>query len=155
MAAGVAIAALVVAAFSAKEQHDANAEASKQRKRANTVSTNRQRIQDRMATRQRIREERVRRAQIQQVAENTGTSQSSSEAGAVGALQTNLAIQTAFTQGEERSANAISYNLQRATDAEVRADKWAGIGGVANSVFGMTGGSLSKTGGTTNTKSGG
>src|SRR5690606_30643696 len=69
-----------------------------------------QRVENLESRRQRVREERVRRAQILASSENVGTSRSSGEVGAIGALSTNLS--GLFGQSLGRSAAAEGMNTQ-------------------------------------------
>lgn len=152
MAEGAAIAALVVSLYSANEQRKASNEAAKDQKEANKVKTATQRAADIAAMRQKAREERVRRARIQQAAENTGVGGSSGEVGALSAIQTNLASANAFQAGTAAAAGSVTRRLNSAAGHEQDAAKWGQIQGIANTVFGATGGSLYKSPGTNTSK---
>jgi hypothetical protein len=92
--------------------------------------------------RERVREERIRRARILAQSENTGTSDSSGQIGAIGALSTNLAGMIGSSLGESRANQAINTSAQRAADLSAKANEigaWTntiqkGIGGF-QSVF--------------------
>lgn len=66
--------------------------------------------------RQRVREARIRRAQIIAASENAGTSKSSGQVGAVGALSTNLAGMLGTSLGESAAAQGINDKNQSAAD---------------------------------------
>lgn len=93
--------------------------------------------------RQQIREERVRRARILQSAENTGVSESSGEAGAVGSLSTNLGTNLGFNAGALASAGRQGFFLQDAANSSRaaqndlnRASNWQRAGSLAISTIG-------------------
>lgn len=69
-----------------------------------------------MANRERIREERVRRAQIMAAAENTGTSNSSVEMGALGGMATQFGSASGASGGMFMMGQRISLLQQQASD---------------------------------------
>ncbi len=72
--------------------------------------------------RQRIRENRIRRAQMLAAAENTGTTGSSGQIGAVSALNTNLGGLVANAAGNTQANKSISSNLQRAANFQTQSN---------------------------------
>ena len=89
--------------------------------------------------RQQVREERVARGKMLQASENTGTSGSSGESGAVAGLATQLGANIGFNLGQIQGANAISIfnqnaaNLQgQAQEAIVNGQNKAGLFALAN-----------------------
>lgn len=86
--------------------------------------------------RQQIREERVKRAQILQSASNTGVSDSSGAAGAVGSLSTNLSSNIGTNIGRIESANRISMFEQTAADAMFMASVGNQVAGIGGTIFG-------------------
>lgn len=85
-------------------------------KEGRAIESAQNQVQSQQSRRQRVREERIRRAQILAGSENQGTSTSSGELGAIGALQTNLAGMIGTSLGESRAAQGINNNMQRAAD---------------------------------------
>jgi len=84
--------------------------------------------------RQRVREARIRRAQIIAASENAGTSKSSGQTGAIGALSTNLAGLLGNSLGEGAAAAGINAANQRGSDAITEGNKLsAGFQTQANS----------------------
>jgi len=98
--------------------------------------------------RQQIREERVRRARIIQAGENTGTSDSSGELGALGSLSTQLGTNIGFNLGQLSSANRRSDLLQSGADFMNESRAFlnnAQYGQQAASIFSTLGGAFGKT----------
>lgn len=118
---GLAIAAY--GAYSANEarqdQKEANKQAANQRKQIqgeqNAQNAQKQ-AQERRAL---IREERVRRGKIMQSAENTGASDSSGAAGAVGALSTQLSSNLGANLGMAAAGQRIGEYAQNAADFDL------------------------------------
>lgn len=73
--------------------------------------------------RQQIREERIRRARIIQSGENTGTSESSGEFGAIGSLSTQLGSNIGFNLGQIASSQRQSDLLQESANFKLKSDK--------------------------------
>lgn len=63
-----------------------------------------------------LREARGARAQAQQAAANQGVAGSSAEAGAISSVQSQMAGNLAFLQGEANTARGVSKSLQDASD---------------------------------------
>lgn len=104
-----------------------------QQKEANNVANAQQQINSIDDRRQRIREERIRRARIMADAANVGTNGSSGEAGAVGALDTNLAGLVAQSSGQGKANAGINTLSQSAADFNNQAQFISGIaGGIQN-----------------------
>lgn len=104
--------------------------------------------------RQQIREERVKRARILQSAENTGTSDSSGEVGALGGLSTNLNTNVGLNAGAvARGARLSTINQGIANDNFAmqrnmgRSKNMSTLASVGGSIFSAAGGfSAFKTG---------
>ena len=97
--------------------------------------------------RQQIRDERIRRGQIVNASANTGTSDSSGMAGALGSMSTQLGANMGFNQGMYMAGQRIGRHNQNAADfnanaqsAANRASMWGSVGGVGQSIFGAAGG---------------
>jgi Flp pilus assembly protein TadB len=114
------------AAYAANEAENAQYEANQNAKAA--ASENRKIQSEQKAQndataaaerRKQIREERIRRARIQQAAQNTGTSGSAGELGAVGGLSTNLSSGIGFNIGAQQSAANISVYAQSAANFDM------------------------------------
>lgn len=97
-------------------QASATSAAAAQEREATNIQAAQQQTAGAESRRQRIREERIRRAQIIAASENQGTSSSSGQIGAVGALSTNLAGLIGSSMGESRANRAVSSRLQNAAD---------------------------------------
>lgn len=140
MAVGVAIASLIVTAVSVVKQQEAASDARKaQKKSRNEQRANNAEVAAR-EKRQQIREERIRRAQIMQASENAGVSASSGEMGATSNLSSQLASNLGFNAGAQQRANNMSIFAQQGANAQGKADRWAGIGSIAQSTFSASGG---------------
>lgn len=90
--------------------------------------------------RQQIREERVRRARVLQASENTGTTESSGQMGAVGNLATQLQTNIGFNLAQIRGAERISGFQQEAQDAMDEANMWRQVQQLGGSIFQAAGG---------------
>lgn len=97
--------------------------------------------------RRQVREERVRRARIIQSSVNTGTTSSSGEAGALGALSTGLSQGLGASVGGEARAGRIGGFLQDAASASAgiqRGQQRTALGnqiyGIGSTIFGAAGG---------------
>lgn len=97
-------------------QANAASAAAQQQREAKEIQTAQQKTAGIESRRQRIREERIRRAQIIAASENQGTSASSGQVGAVGALSSNLAGLIGNSLGESKANAAVSSKLQSAAD---------------------------------------
>jgi hypothetical protein len=97
-------------------QANAASAAAGQEREARNIQTAQQKTAGIESRRQRIREERIRRAQIIAASENQGTSNSSGQVGAVGALSTNLSGLIGSSLGESKANQAVSDRLQNAAD---------------------------------------
>lgn len=106
----------LVGIFGGIASANAAASSAAAQKEASAIEGAQTKVQSQQSRRQRIREERIRRAQIIASSENQGTSASSGELGAIGALQSNLAGMIGTSLGESRAAQGINNNMQRAAD---------------------------------------
>ena len=114
-----------------------------------------QRMQQEQERRQQVREHRIKVAQIMQNSENTGTSASSGEAGAVSSLNTQMNTNLGFIAGSAMHTNAASAFNQQASDMWFQAtqyqnqannyQQWGKLGINALNTFGEV---YSKQGGT-------
>lgn len=135
----VVIASLALTGASAVMQIQGQQEASREQKKARKEQQAVNAAQAAQERRQQIREERIRRARILQASENTGVTESSGEAGAVGALATQLQGNVGFNLGMQRSASNISDFQQNAQDALDQAAMWGQIRQLGMSIFNMSG----------------
>lgn len=118
-------------------QSNATSDAAAAQREANEVQAAQTETQSGESRRQRIREERIRRAQILAASSNQGTSASSGQVGAIGALSSNLSGLIGSSLGEAKANTAINRNTQRAADFTAQANSigaWTntlqqGIGG--------------------------
>jgi hypothetical protein len=150
----IGIAGLALGAVSTIQQMEAASDAKSARNQAAEEQRKAQAEQKAMnaqqqaaARRQAIREERVKRARIMQASENTGTSFSSSEAGATGGLSTQLGGNLGFSLGQYNSAARMSdYGqsaanfLSSADNKMTQANMWGGVGSLGMSIFSQAGG---------------
>jgi len=97
-------------------QASATASAANAQREANNIAGAQQETAATNSRRERIREQRIRRAQIIAASENTGTSSSSGQIGAIGALSTNLAGLVGNSLGESRANAGVNRQNQRAAD---------------------------------------
>jgi hypothetical protein len=95
----------------ARYSQQAQARAASEQRAANASEAARER-------RAQVREERVRRARILQTAQNTGTSDSSGELGALGSLSTNLGAGIGTNLGKIQTAQNLSIFGQQQADAQ-------------------------------------
>lgn len=139
--AAAALSLVVGIAGGVAQANTAKAAANEQRE-TRAISSARDKTVSMENRRERVREERIRRARILAQSENTGTSDSSGQIGAIGALSTNLAGMIGSSLGESRANQAINTSSQRAADLSAKANEigaWTntiqrGIGGF-QSVF--------------------
>lgn len=97
-------------------QANAASSAAAAQKEANLVQGAQQENVSAESRRQRIREQRIRRAQIIAASENQGTTASSGQVGAVGALSSNLAGLVSSSMGESKANAAVNRHTQAAAD---------------------------------------
>lgn len=112
----VALVSTAVAVDQGNKAQAASEEAADRDKKARAEQKASQSQQAAQERRQQIREERVRRARILQAGENTGTSESSGEFGAIGSLGTQLGSNIGFNLGQLNSAQRQSDLLQQGAD---------------------------------------
>jgi hypothetical protein len=110
---------------------DASKTAARRQKRGGEIQQNAQVGDDRTTRQEAQRTNRIRRARILQAGENTGTSGSSQESGALGGMSTIFA-QAQGNQAGQRFANiAIGNQMQEAANAASRANTFQAISGLA------------------------
>jgi hypothetical protein len=136
MSTGAAIAFIVGTAVQLKGQREA-AEARKEQGKIKTAS---QRNEDVSRARQDARQARIKKAQIEQSAENLGTSDSSTTSTAIGSLSTQVSENKARLEGQQLTAQALSKQSQNAADAQVTQTLGSGIASTASSAFSQSGG---------------
>jgi len=107
----------VVGIVGAIGQANAASEAAAAQRESRDINAAQNKVNARDDRRSRIREERIRRARIQSAAENVGTSRSSGEVGAIGALSTNLAGLFGQSYGQSNSNAGMNAADQRSADA--------------------------------------
>lgn len=106
----------LVGVVGAVAQANAASNAASAQREASAIQGAQNQVQGAQSRRQRVREARIRRAQILAASENQGTSSSSGEVGAIGALNTNLSGLIGTSLGESNAAAGINRNTQRAAD---------------------------------------
>ena len=136
MSTAAAVAFIAGTAISIK----GTADAASARKEQGKIQTASQRNEDVSRGRKAARQARIKRAQIEQAAEGLGTTGSSSTANAVGSLSTQVSENKARLEGQQLTAQAISRQSQKASDAQVTQALGSGISSVASSAFSATGG---------------
>tara|TARA_B100001063_G_scaffold227047_1_gene237121 strand:+ start:1345 stop:1797 length:453 start_codon:yes stop_codon:yes gene_type:complete len=119
---------------------DANKASQRAQKRAADTTSAAQRNQDAAALRQQAREARRERARIQQVSENLGTSGSSKEIGAVGAIGNQLATSFANVSAQQITESAISKENSKMADAQIQGMYGQAIASTGMQAFSQTGG---------------
>lgn len=107
----------VVGIAGAVMQAGAASEAAAAQRESRDIGAAQQKVNSQEDRRQRIREERIRRARILAASENVGTSRSSGEVGAIGALSTNLAGLFGQSMGQSKSNEGMNAADQRSADA--------------------------------------
>lgn len=120
----------LVGVVGAVGQMNAASETAAAQRESRDISSAQQKVNSQESRRQRIREERIRRARMMAASENVGTSRSSGEVGAIGALSTNLAGLFGQSLGESKSAAGMNAADQRAADAQNRGNiigAWTGV----------------------------
>lgn len=145
------VASLAIGAFSTvKSQQQAKKAAAAQRNAARAQQASsaeqqaNQRAQQEAERRQQVRENRIKAAQIMQSSENTGTSGSSGEAGAVSSLNTQMNTNLGAISGAAMHTNAASaYNQQasdlwfQATQYQNSANNWQQFGQLGQQAIGV------------------
>jgi hypothetical protein len=120
MGTGVAIAGLVVSAAGTV----ANAVETKKRadiqEEQMEVQSAQQDVEALNQRRKQIRERRVRAAKIEQASEQMGTGGSSGEAGAIGALATNVMANIGMSEGRASTSRTLTGLSQKAADSQTR-----------------------------------
>lgn len=119
---------------------DANKASQRAQKRAADTTSAAQRNQDASALRQQAREARRERARIQQVSQNLGTSGSSKEIGAVGAISNQIATSFANVSAQQITANAVSKENQKMASAQTLGMYGQIVSQVGSAAFSQTGG---------------
>ncbi len=134
----VATVALIAAAVSATGTVAQGVEARKQGKQQEKIQgqlravAKAQEIQQRRTA---VRKARIARARIEQAGENTGTGGSSVEAGAVGAISTNLAAQESGLRTSSSASTGIAKASKRIGESQLRGTIFQGVTEIANTVF--------------------
>ncbi len=116
ISAVVGIFGAIGAAGAASEAAAAQRNAAAMQKEANAIEGASNKNVSTESRRQRVRESRIRRAQIIAASENQGTSKSSGQIGAVGALSTNLAGALGSSLGSSAAATGINNANQKSAD---------------------------------------
>lgn len=101
--------------------------AAKKQKRAGEMQLNAQVGEDRVTRQEAARVDRIRRARILQSGENTGTSGSAQESGAIGGIQTIFAQAQGNQKGQQLNNIAIGNQMQSAANAQSAANTFAAI----------------------------
>lgn len=141
--AGVAYAGQQSAKREAARNREAQEKTQSEQKAANAQAA----AEDR---RRQIREERVRRARIIQSSVNTGTNASSGEAGALGAISTNLSQGLGASVGGQQRASTIGGFNQQAANAAAGVQRGQANYQVGNQISSL-GGSIFQAAGGFNT----
>ncbi len=119
---------------------DANKASQRAQKRAADTTSAAQHNQDAAALRQQAREARRERARIQQVSDNLGTSGSSKEIGATGAISNQIATSFANVSAQQITANAVSKENQKMASAQTLGMYGQIVSQVGMAAFSQTGG---------------
>lgn len=110
----LAVAAVGVSAYSAKEQRDASKDAARNSERlakeSNEITKAGNTIEQRREVRQAMRENRIRRAQILQASENAGVGDSSSVSGSTSSVDTVTGSNIAEGSSRLSVTNALGNN---------------------------------------------
>ena len=109
-----------------------------QQKEANKQAQASDIISQREQTRQQVRQDRIRRAQLAQAAEASGSTGSSSVAGTAAALSTNLAVNQAFSSGQQntqQNINAINQNIADLQLEQQLANQFVELAGTAAKAY--------------------
>lgn len=112
----------VVGVIGGIAQANATSAAAAQQKEANNIAGAQNKVDSLEQRRARVREERIRRAMIISSSENAGTSKSSGEMGATGALNSNLAAMVSSSLGQSSSNSGINKRQQSAADFTANAN---------------------------------
>lgn len=107
-----------------------------QRKEANKVQNAQQKNDSMDQRRKAIREARVRRAMIMQQSANAGLGGGSGEAGAVGAVNTNLGSNIGQASGQTLAIEGINKRNQAAADYDFKAQQWGAFGNIFATALG-------------------
>lgn len=126
-----------------KAQEDASEEAKKIQDEQEAANT-----QAHIAeVRQQVREARIRQAQILQSAENTGSSQSSGELGAIGSVGTQLRNNVGTNLGAMDRAGRITASNRRIADLQSSAAQYQMMGGIYGGLSNLGGSLFQQAGG--------
>lgn len=117
----LAVGSFAVGAIGAGVQISAMRKADKQASEAKRLQTAAEQVRDRTTRRRAAREERIRRARLINASSQQGTSGSSAEIGAGGALSSNFASAQARMTEQGAFSTGISGRLQSAADSRSRA----------------------------------
>ena len=143
----VAIIGLVLAGAGAKMQHDAAKDAAKEQEEiANqkSAASKQRRIEERRAA---FRKRRIAAARIQQMAEGTGTGESSAETGALSSIDITAANTRGSINANEQIEQSITNSQNRLAEIGVDSSKGAAISSIGSSIFQAGGGFGAFTGG--------
>ena len=119
---------------------DAGRKSAAAAKEKGQVISAQQRVQDRSTQRQAARAARIKQAQIEQAAESSGVTGSSSATSAQASLSTQVAANQARISGQQLGAASVTNLNADMADAQVQATLGAGITSVGSAAFSATGG---------------
>jgi hypothetical protein len=128
-------ASLAVGVISASSAQSAQRKSVAAQKKAQAISLAQSKVESRESRRQLLREERIRRARLMQGAFNAGTSGSSGEIGAGGAMTTNVDSSISFAAGQSKANEGINLWNQKAMDFDQKAREALAWGEVFQSGF--------------------
>lgn len=135
MGVEVAVAGLIVSAAGATAQYVQAEKRADIEKESREVQGAQQDVNQIEARRRQVREQRVRQAQIEQASVNTGVGGSSGEAGAIGALATNVMSNVAINAGQTRTASVLGGLAQQSADTQTTSALWGAAGQLGSQVF--------------------
>lgn len=136
----MSIAAAIAFVAGTAIQVDSNKAAQRASKRASDTSSAAQKNADRAALRTQAREARREKARILQTSENLGTSGSSKEIGASGAIGNQVATSFANVGAQQLASAGISRETQKISDANTKAGYGAALAQAGSFAFGKSGG---------------
>jgi len=130
----VAVAALITAAAGTALSITESRRARKQQKRAAQVSARRRALESRKATVAGIEDARQMIGTVQNVAGLTGAQGGSGAQGSVGSLMTQMGTNATFNQQLLQFSKRQEQYMQKAMDAQYKAQTFSAIAGLAMSV---------------------